>query len=807
MSRKILVGLLYVAALTNSHRAFAAPTPSFPTLVYGNESVAVTDDASGFLINPAAGGIRYPEEMVLSLTDFEPGGRAYRGVMSHGRFGVGGIVQEGGPRSWTAAMQGGEDRMRAGFATTWLRGYGGVDRATDYRLGLLARSTPLLSVGVVADHLFQHRYAGQTLGRTYQVGVSLRPLAGSRQSAQSLGPRLTLSADVLMAEAATRRQARLRFGGEFEFVRGLILRGSLEDRGGFHLGIAVLGVRTAYHGSAAFDGDRDRLSTSHSISIHAGEDRTIFAARALRRVMVARVGGTLGDDALDGFTVLGGSESTTPAQPLHDALERAVEDPLTRGVLLDLRGVSNMAQLEELRPRIARLRSAGKPVVAYMEDGGGRGDLFLATACDKIVASEEALFMGLGLRAERRYYRRLLADWGVRFDRSSYGKYKSAYRNFSADSTPPPDREATNRNLDVSQDLFVSTVTADRHMDRARLLTLLDGRQWPAADLQKAGLIDSVGYREDALRVLGRLSGLGRKPRTMSLARQPEARRAWTVPGRIAVVYASGAIETGRSGGDLLMGPYMGSATVIRQLERAFKDPEVEAVVLRVESPGGSGLASNLIDHAVQRLKQETKKPCIVSMGSVAGSGGYYIAAHGDRIFADRFTRTGSIGVLTIKPSLEGWYARHRVREDDFERGRYMRGTSLARDWDPEIQASADSSIQAYYRGFVAKVADGRRLSWAHVDSVAQGRVWMGEDALRCRLVDEIGGLEAAVSEARRRARIPAGEKIRLVEFRRPRPSLLARLAGGPIMEFWARTFHLPEPGAIYYLADDDGEE
>jgi protease-4 len=344
-------------------------------------------------------------------------------------------------------------------------------------------------------------------------------------------------------------------------------------------------------------------------------------------------------------------------------------------------------------------------------------------------------------------------------------------------------------------------------MDRSRLLTLLDGRQWPAAELQKSGLIDSVGYREDALRMLGRLSGLGRKPRTTDLVREPEVRRSWRVPGRIAVVYASGAIETGRSGGDLLMGPYMGSETVTRQLERAFEDPDVEAVVLRVESPGGSGLASNLIDHALQRLKSETKKPCIVSMGSVAGSGGYYIAAHGDRIFADRFTRTGSIGVLTIKPSLEGWYAQHGVREDDFDRGRFMRGTSLARDWDHEVQASADSSIQSYYRGFVAKVADGRRLSWAQVDSVAQGRVWMGEDALRCRLVDEIGGLEAAVAEARRRAHIPVGEKIRLVEFRRPRPSLLARLVGAPVADLWARTFHLPEAGAIYYLADDDGED
>jgi len=194
-------------------------------------------------------------------------------------------------------------------------------------------------------------------------------------------------------------------------------------------------------------------------------------------------------------------------------------------------------------------------------------------------------------------------------------------------------------------------------------------------------------------------------------------------------------------------------------------------------------------------------------MGGVAGSGGYYISAHGDRIFADRHTRTGSIGVLTIKPSLEGWYEKHGVRQDEFERGRYMRGASMGRDWDREMQASVDSAIADYYRGFVAKVADGRGLGWAQVDSVAQGRVWMGEDALRHRLVDEIGGLEAAVAEARRRSGIAIGEKIRLLEFRRPRPWLLERLAGSALMSVWTRAVRVPEPGAIYYLADVEAGE
>jgi len=800
--------LAVAAALTLAPASVdAAPTPNLPAPLYGNESVAATDGAWGFALNPAAGGLHYPSELLLAFTDLEPAGRTYRGALASGGAGLAVSFPEQGPRAWTLGFAGGEARLRGGLAITRLRERGGEGRATDYKLGLLSRPVPWLSIGAVGDHLFQTRFLDERLGREYSLGLGLRPLAMVRRLARDRGSSLALTADLVMAEAATRAQARVRFGAELELRPGFVLRGSFQDHGGFQLGLGLLGVGVGYHGHASFDRDKDRISATHAVSLHRGEERTMFAGRRQRRVAVVPVGGVLGDDALSGFTLTEGATGMQPVGAIHRQLERALEDPLTRGVLLDLRGTANMAQLEELRPRVARLRRAGKPVVAYLEQGGGRGDLYLAAACDRIVASEEAYFAGLGLRAERRYYRRLLDDWGVRIDRSSHGRYKSAWRGFSVDSTPAADREAIEHNLDAAQELFVASVAGDRRMDRGRLLTLLDGRRWPARDLASAGLVDSVGYREDALRVLGRLAGLGAKPRTVNLAHTPAVERAWMVPASVAVVYASGAIELGRSGNDLLMGPYMGAGTVVRQLERAFHHPEVRAVVLRVESPGGSGLASNLIDHAVERLKRETQKPLVVSMGGVAASGGYYIATHGDRIFADRHSRTGSIGVLILRPSLEGWFAKHGVRQDEFERGRYMSGFSLGRDWDAEVQAAADSAILDYYRGFVSKVAEGRGLSWAHVDSVAQGRVWMGEDAVRHGLVDEIGGLEDAVAEARRRAGIPEDQRIRVVEYRRPRPWLLERLAGSALLALGTRTLRFPDPGAIYYLADAEIEE
>jgi protease-4 len=208
--------------------------------------------------------------------------------------------------------------------------------------------------------------------------------------------------------------------------------------------------------------------------------------------------------------------------------------------------------------------------------------------------------------------------------------------------------------------------------------------------------------------------------------------------------------------------------------------------------------------HAAERWKKATGKPLIVSMGSVAASGGYYMAVPADRIFADRATATGSIGVVFIKPSLEQFYAKQGVRQEFWTRGDYMRGTSLATKWDERLQAAADSSVARTYDVFLAKVATGRKLPIERVREAAQGRVWTGEDAVALGLVDEIGGLEAAITEARRRAKIPLKEKIAPLEYRRPRGNLIERLIGSALQSAWAKTFGaaaaLEGPA---YLAED----
>src|SRR5262249_7656177 len=206
-------------------------------------------------------------------------------------------------------------------------------------------------------------------------------------------------------------------------------------------------------------------------------------------------------------------------------------------------------------------------------------------------------------------------------------------------------------------------------------------------------------------------------------------------------------IVNGRSSRDALDGGVMGDATVISQLEQAFRAPGVKAVVLRIESPGGSASASYLMDHAVERLRRETGKPVVESMGSVAASGGYFMALHADKIYADKHTVTGSIGVVYVKPSFEGVYEKLNVRQDDFERGDYMRGLSPARDWRPREQAAADSMIRREDHTFVDRVMDGRKLESLEANGYAQGPARMGEDAAEAKLIDGIGRGRAASGE------------------------------------------------------------
>jgi protease IV len=799
-------GLALLCAALFANRAFAvAPTPEPPELLTGAEGVATTDDASSVLYNPASLGVRYPSEAFLSWSRYTGNDQINHGVFALNRFGVYFTRIKDQSQYYAGNLALGGERLRFGIAYGVIKSGLGQGTVGDTQIGELWRPAPAWSFGAAIPHLFQPKLDGIIRRREYALGLGWRPFSSFAPGRADLADRVTLNADLVVPDDGEWSQSRSRFGVELEPWRGLLLRGSIEDHGGVHAGVGLRWPNATLSAHRANAGTGFKDYDTYSVSVHGGEELSGLVGPRDRRVAAIRVAGEVADESMGGVSLLGGTGGTVTSAPIRRQLDRALSDPLTSGVLLEIEGISGMAQLEELRPRIGALRAAGKPVVAWLPMGGGRPELYLASACDRVVSTPEADFQQLGLRSERRYYRRFLASLGVRLDRTSIGEYKSAFRNYSVDSTSAADREVIERTLDVAQRLFVDPVAASRHMERERLLTLLDGRRWSATEVASAGLIDSVGYREDAVRLIGQLAKLGPRPRIVPLESVPAAKREWPAPRPVAVIYASGGIDVGASGNDLLTGPFMGSTTLVRQIDEAFRGSSVRAVVLRVESPGGSTLASDLIRHELERMKRETHKPLIVSMGSSAASGGYEISLPGDVLFTDRITRTGSIGVLFVKPSLQGFYDRHQVHQDAFDRGRWMGMGSIGRDWTPAEQAIADSAIAREYHEFVGQVAGSRRMPYDSVETVARGRVWLGEDALERRLVDRIGGLDDAVAEARRRAGVPVGQNIELIEYRRPKPSWIERVVGAQIRDTMDREARLPDPEATYEWDDGDG--
>jgi protease-4 len=803
-SLPLLLALLFAAP-----RAQADPTQPF--VMYGDESVASTDDARAFFVNPAAVGWRYPSELLLAYADRQQGAGRTTGAATWRRLAFGFTHQSGVDEAYGLGFSLGGERASLGWVTNRRDDLAGpTERDYDSNVGWLSRPSAWLSTGATVAHLFQPDIRGVRLRRDYTLAVGVRPPALSPAMAYENGFRWTLTADASLEEGAPLDETRLKFGTTVEPWNGFAIGLSLDSQRGYQMGFTFRGVNGSAHvtGQVAdvhHTPDPEHNYGIYAFSAHEGEDRPMVVPARARRVALVTLQSRLVDEALPGG-LMGGGGGTASAT-YHRQLERALEDPLTRGVFLELGGAGGMAQLEELRPRISKLEQAGKPVVTYLPYGGGRGDLYLASAAARIYASPAAEFMGLGLRTERRYYRKALDRFGIRFDRSSVGEFKSAYRNYSVDSTPPPDTTVIQRMLAQRQELFVNTVSTGRAVAPEKFAHILDGRPHPPIELTRAGLVDSVLWREEALADLGRLTGLGRKPRAVDLRKVTQARVAWRVPTRIAVVYAGGPIVSGRSTRDMLDGGVMGDATIVEQLEQACRAPGVRAVVLRIESPGGSASASYTMDHAVERLRKEFGRPIVVSMGSVAASGGYFMALHADKIFADKNTVTGSIGVVYVKPSLEGAYAKLGVHEDDFERGDYMRGLSYARDWRPRDQAAADSSIRRSYRTFVDRVRDGRKLEPLEANGYAQGRAWMGEDAAERKLIDGIGGLEAAIGEARRLGGVPADEKITLLEFHRPRGSFIERLTSGVVQSQLDDLLRLPEFDEAQARAEDWLEE
>ncbi len=628
-----------------------------------------------------------------------------------------------------------------------------LDRPSNMLLGFLSRPNRYASIGLTGAFTF----GGTTKEAVLDVGI--RPFGTAF---------VTLFVDYSLRERDRLFDGTWSAGAVVEPIDGVRLSGRYMDLDGVHgisLGAALslggLGLQsnTALHDAG--DG-YSRAATSYSLRV-GGYDRTFLRSlgNGSARLSVS-LGGSM---TYQRFALFDNSQTL---EETLDAIDAAKDDPLIAGIAIN---ASDMAidreMLWEIREKLLQFKRSGKYVIAFFERAD-LDDYALISVADRIVIDPLGDLELRGYASGRTYYREMLDKLGIGFREIRLFRYKSAYENFARDSMSEGEREQrqemvnvmyrTARQDIVSSGRIASNAEFDRIVDSVVIMRAEDAVQRGLADTMARW--DDIGAVAESMH-RGGLSTVG----TGSLQRfqRPNDDR-WSEPPRVAIVYALGG--TSLTGG-------MNARSLSGEIDALAGDGSVKAIVVRVDSPGGDALAADLVAESIR--KATARKPVIISQGTVAASGGYWVSMYGDQILAAPTTISGSIGVISAWLWNDGAFDSLGAKFDYVQRGRHAdltSGPSLPfiglglphRDLTPEELARYKELILASYQTFKQKVAQGRGLSVDSVQTLAQGRVWMGADAVNNGLVDRLGGLDLAVALARERAGLKPDEEVTIEE-------------------------------------------
>jgi protease-4 len=453
-------------------------------------------------------------------------------------------------------------------------------------------------------------------------------------------------------------------------------------------------------------------------------------------------------------------------------LQKAAADSHIKAIVLEPEGLSaGWAKLEEIRADVERFRKSGKPVYAFLRAPSTR-DYYVALAADRIYLGPQEPLMLKGLRAEMMYFKKTLEKLGVSVDVEHAGKYKDYGDMFTRSDMSPETREVMTSVVDDLYGNLVARIAEGRKKSPEEVRAIIDQGPFTAAQARKAGLVDELRFEDQ---VWGELkdrlhSGELKKVAADQYMMVPMEAVGLQGKSRIALVIGEGDITRGQAGDDGSTGNNLTSYGFDKLLRQVAGDPTIKGVVVRIDSPGGEQVASDEIWRQMNLLSK--KKPLVYSMSDLAASGGYYIAMTGDPIVAYPETMTGSIGVVFGKPNLHGLYDKLGITKDAVQRGKHA---GIDSDYAPlteDERRILRDGVDESYKDFVAKVADARRRGFNDIEPLAQGRVWLGSQAKARGLVDELGGLDSAIELVKKKAHIPAGEKVSLVMYP-PRRSLL----------------------------------
>ena len=469
----------------------------------------------------------------------------------------------------------------------------------------------------------------------------------------------------------------------------------------------------------------------------------------------------------------------TPNTRGHTALLRklweiADTEPTVAAVVLELRSApaDSMAHVQELRDAIYHLRQAGKRVMCHLEDADG-SSLYLCSAADRILLNPAGGIRFAGLKSRYMYFGSLLEKLGIHADFVRIGAHKSAPEQFMRDGSTDVSRADKIDLLQQIEKNFTIGVATGRHIDATELRARIARGPFVASEAKFAGLVDGFAFDDQLEEEAGKL--VGYPLRLLDDRRAPRTPDYFGDNSGIAIVYVDGDMVDGRSQTIPLLGTRLvGSYTIADSLRKARENPKIGAVVLRVETGGGSAMAADVIYREVQLTA--AVKPVIVSMGTAAASGGYYISAPGTHVFANPLSITGSIGIFYGKADVAELMRRIGVSTEVYKTAPRADAESIFRPFSASERTELEHKVAQFYDVFLTRVASGRKLTKADVDAVGQGRVWTGEQALERKLVDEIGGLRQAIALARKLGHVSDHGPIE--ELPPPDQSLIGRLLG-----------------------------
>jgi protease IV len=478
--------------------------------------------------------------------------------------------------------------------------------------------------------------------------------------------------------------------------------------------------------------------------------------------LVLKIGGDLQEMEPGG--VIGQLFEAPPTvRSVTDALRKAKIDRRVTSVVIRPTGTAALwAKVQEVRDAITDFRLSGKPIIGYLEYGGEQ-EYYLASACDKVFLMPAASLDLTGVASYELFLRGTLDKIGAYPDALHIGDYKTASNTMTERTFTPAHREmAESLNSDLYAQL-IRGLADGRHKSEEEVRGLIDHGPFLPEDAVRAGLVDDVAYEDElddkvqlgtgSVKLLDEKEYRRVSPASLGLNRGP----------RIAVIYAVGVISSGESSYDAPSGQVVGSDTMVEYLRKARADSSIKAIVLRVDSPGGSAIASDVIWREVVLTRDV--KPVVASMSDVAASGGYYIAMPAHSIVAEPATLTGSIGVVMMKFVIDGTLKKLGINMEGVHNGRYADLYSPVRPFSPEEKAKVQEQMQATYDTFVEKAASGRNTTPERIDKIGQGRVWTGKQAKQIGLVDELGGLERALAIAKQRAKLAPDSEVELVIY------------------------------------------